>query len=53
MAEQGLSGNCCYDKRIFVTNLLKNEKAKHTDFTSSAIANREDVRTTIYTNFIQ
>lgn len=43
MAEAGLSGPLCYDKRIYVTNLSKTERAKHTHFTQKTIVNREDV----------
>lgn len=43
MAEQGLTGNLCHDKRIFVSNLSKAERIKHTEFTSSTIIEREDV----------
>lgn len=43
MAEVGLTGPLCYDKRIYMTNLSKTERAKHTHFTHKTIVNREDV----------
>lgn len=43
MAEHGLNGMLCYDKRIYVTNLSKTERAKHTHFTQKTLVNREDV----------
>ncbi|XP_031617116.1 tubulin polyglutamylase TTLL4-like isoform X2 [Contarinia nasturtii] len=42
MAELGLQGhNLCYDRRLHVVNLSKTERFKHNQYTSKAIANRE------------
>lgn len=43
MAEHGLNGALCYDKRIYVTNLSKIERTKHTHFTQKTLLKRSDV----------
>lgn len=45
MAELGLDGPLCFDKRLFVTNLSKSERIKHSQFSQKSLANREEVKT--------
>lgn len=44
MADCGMTpGTLCYDKRLFVTNTTKAERAKHAQFTNSSVRHREQV----------
>lgn len=43
MKKFGLTGRLCYDKRMFITNLTKDERIKHNQFVHRSIGNREDV----------
>ncbi|XP_037904055.1 tubulin polyglutamylase TTLL4-like isoform X2 [Hermetia illucens] len=43
LAEEGLSGRLCYDKRIYITYLSREEKLKHNQFTRVVSDNRKDV----------
>lgn len=42
IAELGLDGLLCHDKRIFTTSLSKGDKLKHNHFTNRSITRRED-----------
>lgn len=43
IAELGLTGPLCHDKRIFTTSLSKSDKFKHNHFTNRSVTRREEV----------
>ncbi|KAJ6649581.1 Tubulin monoglutamylase TTLL4, partial [Pseudolycoriella hygida] len=42
MAELGLTGQLCHDKRIFTTSVSKSDKLKHSHFSNRNLTKRED-----------